>query len=245
MTAFDDAKALVQHATQELPKIRAAYDASLHAKSISPALLVEIKNFFENLRSALDFAAHGLFDTFCPASAKNKPNIYFPYASAGQTRAAFIQSKRVETCIPGLTTARPDILDALLEMQHFGARGYTWLPTFMALNNENKHQRLVPQSRKEAKSMHIDFGGGAGIVMGEGAGISMGPGASIRSGNTVIMGGQSFDVNNPPRMSGGGKIEVITWVSFHFATNDEPVIPLLEKALSGVDAIVNELSAIK
>jgi hypothetical protein len=81
--------------------------------------------------------------------------------------------------------------------------------------------------------------------MGEGAGISMGSGASIRSGNTVIMGGQSFDVNNPPRMSGGGKIEVITWVSFHFATNDEPVIPLLEKALSGVDAIVNELSAIK
>jgi hypothetical protein len=34
----------------------------LNARNIGVDLLVEIKNFFENLRSALDFTAHGLFE---------------------------------------------------------------------------------------------------------------------------------------------------------------------------------------
>ena len=57
MNAFDDAQDLAAHAEQALAKIRAAYEASLHQQTISSSLLIEIKNFFENLRSALDFAA--------------------------------------------------------------------------------------------------------------------------------------------------------------------------------------------
>src|SRR6266404_8407252 len=83
MSAFDDAKELITHAKAELPKIRAAYESSLHAKAVSATLKVEIKNFVENLRSALDFAAHGLFDRF-GNSSKADPKIYFPYAIATQ-----------------------------------------------------------------------------------------------------------------------------------------------------------------
>ena len=80
MSAFDDAEQLLQHAATELPKIRAAYDASLHAKEVKGALLVEIKNFLENLRSALDFSARGLFDRY-GKSAKAKPNVWKPMSS--------------------------------------------------------------------------------------------------------------------------------------------------------------------
>ena len=240
MGAFEDAGELVQHAEKELPKIREAYEASLHAKAVSQTLLIEIKNFFENLRSALDFAASGVFDRY-GSSLKAKPKIYFPYATTSQTRAPFEQSGRIEACIPGITASRPDIFQLLLEMQHFGSRGYTWLPAFMELTNENKHQRLTPQIRKETKELRIS-GAGASISVGQGASISVGSGASISIGGALIQGGQSFDVNRPPRVE-GGKVEVITWVSFHFDTNGQPVIPLLESAQKGVRDIVKELSS--
>ena len=126
MSAFDDAKALVQHANEELPKIRKAYQESLSNKTIGAGLLVEIKNFFENLRSALDFTAHGVFEKHCAAKAR-KPKFYFPYALRKQARADFEKSGRIEACIPGLSTARPDIVTLLMEMQHFGSKGHRWL----------------------------------------------------------------------------------------------------------------------
>lgn len=239
MSAFDDANDLVSHAKADLSKIRIAYDASLHAKSISATLRVEIKNFVENLRSALDFSAHGLFDRY-GVSTKTKPKIYFPYAVANQDRATFNKSGRIEACIPGIGASRPDIVQTLLEMQHFGSRGFTWLPAFMQLTNENKHERLSPQIRKESKELRLS-GGGAAIGIGEGASISVGPGASISIGGAVIHGGQTFGVGNPPRMQ-GGKVETITWVSFHFDATGAPVLPLLESALNGISQIVADLA---
>jgi hypothetical protein len=240
MTAFDDAATLVRHAESVLPKFRAAYESSLHDKRISPSLLVEIKNSCENLRSALDFAATGVFHRDCP-SLQRRPKIYFPYATRGQARETFEKSGRIEACIPGLTASRPDVAQLLVEMQHFGSKGYTWLPEFMDLTNENKHQRLTPQIRKEAKELRIS-GGGASISLGEGASISLGSGASISVGGAMIPGGQSFDVNRPPRVE-GGKVDVITWVSFQFETNGQPVVPFLETALKGVDEIVKALGS--
>jgi hypothetical protein len=240
MGAFEDAAELVKHADEELPKIRKAYEASLHAKTISQTLLIEIKNFCENLRSALDFVASGVFGRY-GLSPRAKSKTYFPYATASQTRTVFEQSGRIEACIPGITASRPDIVNLLLEMQHFGSYRSTWLPVFMELTNENKHQRLTPQVRKEKGELRISAGG-ASMSLGQGASISVGSGASISIGDAVIQGGQTFDVNRPPQVQ-GGRVERIIWVSFHFENNDQPVIPLLESAFDGVRRIVQDLSA--
>jgi hypothetical protein len=56
MAGFDDARDLIVHAATDLAKIRKDYEQALHAQNISASLRVDIKNFFENLRSALDFA---------------------------------------------------------------------------------------------------------------------------------------------------------------------------------------------
>ena len=242
MSYFDDANHLVRFASEHFHHIEEAYNASLSEKEIKPELLIEIKNFMENLRSALDFSAHGLFQNYGSSTAPN-PKIYFPYALLSQSKEEFQKSLRINDCIPGLSTNRSDITTKLESYQHFAAPNNRWLPIFMDLNNENKHQQLTPQVRKEAKELRISSGG-ASISIGSGASISIGPGASIQIGGMVIPGGQSFDVNKPPVTIGPGKKEVLTWVSFHFITNDEPVLPLLRQALEGVGGIVQELSTI-
>jgi hypothetical protein len=182
-----------------------------------------------------------LFDLY-GSSKKSNPNIYFPYALTTQSRAEFEKSGRIDQCIPGLTASRPDVVQLLLEVQHFGNRGYHWLPQFMELTNENKHQRLTPQTRTETKELRVSSGG-TSMSDGQGSSISLGHGASISIGDAVITGGQTFDVNKPPLVR-GGRTEVITWVTFHFASNNLPVLPLLESTLKGVKQISEELRSV-
>ena len=87
MSAFDDANDLIRHAESAFADIRPAYDASLHAKAVTGTLRVQNKNFVENLRSAVDFAARGLFHLY-GTSPKANPKIYFPYTPGILSRRA-------------------------------------------------------------------------------------------------------------------------------------------------------------
>jgi hypothetical protein len=229
MSHFDDANALVNHAKGALPKLEQDYQSSLKDRTVKPALLIDIKNIMENLRSALDFSAHGLFTKY-GASAKANPKIYFPYAGLGQTQAAFQASNRIETCIPGITAARPDIVARLEAYQHYSDQANKWLPLFMDLNNENKHEKLTPQTRQEARQLRIESRGAA-IDLEPGASASLGPGASIQFGDVVIPGGQEFSGERPATFYGSGTQTVIVWVSCTFDSNGQQVVPFLKTAL--------------
>ena len=239
MGYIEDAMALVTDSKSTIDTIKKEYDKSLYEKNIHPKLLIKIKNFMENLRSALDFTAHDLYNKYGDGSSKS--NLYFPYAWEGLDLIGFRQKQRIEKCIPGLSKNRPDIVSMIEAYQYFSDRNNAWLPKFMNLNNENKHQRLSPQVRKEQKELRISSGG-TSMSLGHGASISVGKGASISMGGMVIPGGQSFNANTPPATIGQGTKEIITWVLFHFSLNNEPVIPFLTQALNGVEKIINELS---
>ncbi len=127
--------------------------------------------------------------------------------------------------------------------QHFAAAENRWLPLFMDLNNENKHQRLTPQKREETRQLKIESGG-VSMSLGEGCSISMAPGTSIRMGGIVIPGGQNISTNTPAVFAGQGKQTVITWVSFRFDSNNELVMPFLTAAVSNTKRIVDELSVL-
>jgi len=234
-----DAKELVRECNSSIEEIQKEYATALNEKEIKPQLLIRIKNFMENLRSSLDFTAHALFDKYGDRSSRK--NICFPYAWEGLDITKFRNKNRIEKCIPGLSSNRPDIVAKIEGYQYFSGKENAWLPKFMDLNNENKHQRLTPQKRRERKELRISSGG-ASMSLGEGALGSMERGASIRMGRMVIPGGQSFNVNKPPITFGEGEKEIITWVSFHFTSNKQPVMPFLKQALRGVEKIVNELS---
>ena len=242
MAYFDDARDLVAHATEKLAELREAYDQSLREQSVKRTLLIEIKNLMENLRSALDFSAHGLFDKY-GQSSKGTVKAYFPYARLSQTQAEFQASQRIETCIPGLSASRPDIVTKLESYQHYAHPENRWLPLFMELNNENKHERLTPQTSEEKRQLKLESGGAA-ISMGPGTSIHMGRGASIRMGNMLIPGGQKISPSSPARYLGRGTQTVTIWVSFRFEANGELVMPFLENAVKKTNRIVSELGSL-
>jgi hypothetical protein len=240
MDYFKEAQELVNYSELSLTKIKKEYDNCLSEKELKSSLLIEIKNFMENLRSALDYTAHGLFDKYGNKSISN-PKIYFPYAWDGLDLVGFRNKNIIEQKIPGLTSKRGDIAAKIETYQYFYSIENHWLPKFMELNNENKHQKLSPQTRNESKELEISSNG-ASMIIGNGASITIGNGASIQFGNTIIPGGQTFNADHPPVTFGTGKKTVITWVSFLFVSNNELVIPLLENSFVGISKIVKELS---
>jgi hypothetical protein len=136
MNYFQDAASLIEHSKTELNKIKKAYSDSLNEKIIKTNLLIDIKNFMENLRSALDFTAYGLWRKYGNTAIK-KPKIYFPYAWTDLDLAEFRKKQIIEKKIPALTANRPDIVSKLEGYQYFNSPANSWLAIFMDLNNEN------------------------------------------------------------------------------------------------------------
>ena len=99
MDGFAQAKELVRHATEHLERIRVLNNKCLAQKEVKTPFLIEIKNYMENLRSALDYVANALFAKY-NSSTKANPRIYFPYAPHSQSLAEFREKKRIESCIP-------------------------------------------------------------------------------------------------------------------------------------------------
>ena len=242
MGHFEDATELITYARHTLPRIKQAYDQSLRGQTVEPGLRIKIKNLLENLRSALDYSAHGLFDAY-GASATSDPRIYFPYATLSTTRTQFLSVNRIENCIPGITASRPDIVARIEAYQHYSDSSNRWLPLLMALTNENKHQNLTPQTRHEKRGLEVRSRGAA-IKLGPGASIGLGTGASVSIGDAHIPGGQRISGKSPARFSGSGQQTVTVWASFTFDNNGEEVLSFLETAVDKTDAIVAELASL-
>jgi|688.fasta_scaffold658399_1 hypothetical protein len=239
MKQFEDAKTLVEHSRNQLSKLRILYDSSLDNKSVDQSLLIEVKNLCENLRSSLDILAVGINLKYCDHVDGKK--IYFPYAEIESDASDF--KKRLEKVFPGISIKRTDLHNYLIQIQHFESDGFKWLPAFMDLNNESKHQRIVPQIRKERKELHIKgTSGQVQLIMEEGALLELEPGAAADIGGAKLLGGQLVGVNNLPVIE-GGSAEIVKWVSFHFESNNQAVLPFLSNAVAGIHQIVDKLSS--
>jgi hypothetical protein len=219
MKAFEDALHLVSHCAERLPTLRAGHDRCLADKAVEPGFQIEVKNFMENLRSALDYCAAGLFDKYGNAEKPN-PKVYFPYAEGGESRQTF-REKTVQRCIPGLLASRPDIVKRLEDYQYFGNTG-NWLALLAKLTNENKHNRLTPQVEKQYTAVEIT--------------------ATIPPGKTI-----EIDLRKIPL--GGGPDSPLravagSWAGLEFATTRVVVMPLLEGAVPNVRRVVEELASL-
>lgn len=233
MNYLNDAKDLIEHSQNKLIYIKRIYEESLNKKEVDRFLLIEIKNFMENLRSALDYSAHGLFDKF---DIKVNGNIYFPYAKLEANSLIF--EKYINKKISRIKLNKPDIYAKLESYQHFSSPHNTWLPKFMDLNNKNKHVYLVPQVKVEYKELTMNITGGPTIILKNNASLNIKGDILI---NKEKFSGRQINAENPFEHK-DIKNEVKTWISFNFSINNEPVLPLLESALNGVDKIVSELS---
>ncbi len=136
----EDIKVLLRHASRGLSRIERKYKESLHAKSISDQLKVDIKNFCENLRSALEYLACDIREAYC-RPVKRLERFYFPIVGS---YADF--ENRMHKWFPDLNKTSPDLWNYLESIQSYNGGPNEWLCQFNDLNNKNKHQALVEQT---------------------------------------------------------------------------------------------------
>lgn len=232
--------ALLEHADNDLKQIERAYTQALKEKEIPPSLQIDVKNLMENLRSALDYIAHDVYEIVIKPARDKSGNkeierIYFPY---GKTQTDF--NSRLGSCLPELNSLDTTIYSAIESIQPH-VSGDSWLYDFCTILNQKKHDTLTPQKREEKRGLNIQFPGGAGIYMG--------PGSSIK-GSGIIQSGQARIILNndvvcgdsPARnVTGGVTQTVVQWISFKFSDTDIVVLPFLINALANVKKLAKNL----
>lgn len=228
MARSESIKALLVRAGDQIQKIEAEYQKSLHAQVVDPELRVDIKNACENLRSALDYVARDIRERYCSAAPANA-RFYFPILPDQQTF-----DSRLDEWFPGLRQVAPKIVASLEARQPFKA-GREWIGQFNQVNNENKHGDLVEQTRSE----HVRT-----TVTGTGGGqVSWGPGVTFGSG-VSIMGVPVDPRTQLPVPHPSVKVERMTWVDFQFADIGISALGLLKATLAGVREIEEEIRAL-
>lgn len=196
----------------------------MQARTVREDLKVDIKNIFENLRSCLDYLAHELVENFCKG-AKKPDRLYFPIRHTAAEFAHVMQHD-----YPGLEANCKPVFDFIESIQPFHD---PWLGDFNRLNNENKHQDLVEQSRTEARQVTVTAPGGGKV--------SWGPGVKFGSGVRAL--GVPIDPRTQlPIPNRQVTTNVTIWVDFQFKEVGQSVLPFIEASINNVDKAYQEIS---
>lgn len=223
MTRQNDIIALLNKAEVQLQSIMKEYESSLHEQVIAAPLQVDIKNFCENLRSVLDYIAHEIREKYCP-NENIKNRFYFPIC---QDSKQF--TSQINHWFPDLQTSSPTVWGKLENCQPYNA-DYAWLRSFNQVNNENKHGKLVAQTRQEVDTrIQADIAGGGSV--------SWNPN-SVRFGPGVFIGGVPVNPSTQMPVSDSRlNITKTVWVDFQFDGIGVSAIGLLQDAFKGVKTI--------
>jgi|AntAceMinimDraft_17_1070374.scaffolds.fasta_scaffold107789_1 hypothetical protein len=228
MSRIDDINALIGRADKLLPQMESDYENTLHDQTISSELKIDIKDLVGHLRSILDYLAHDIRDKHCPTANSNN-NLYFPIRS---DRASF--DNYINSAYPDLTVNCSDIYDFLESIQSYHGNGNEWLTQFNKLNNENKHEQLVEQTRTESKRVNVDIQGGGSVNWDPSA-------VKFRSG--VFIGRVPVNPNTQmPQQSSTQTVTVTTWVDFKFDGINVSALGLLKESVSRIKEIVTEVN---
>ena len=227
MSRENSIRAQIKRATELLPKIEAEYKNSLTAQSIDEELKLDIQTFCGHLRSALDYLAKDIVETHCP-NANPRNRLYFPITSDANSF-----NNMMNRSYPDLSSNSASIYSILESIQPYQSDENKWLTQFNKVNNENKHNDLVEQTRTETKTVEVKSKQGGGSV-------SWGPGVTFGSGVSVM--GVPIDPRTQmPVPNNTTTTTIITWVDFKFDGINVSVIGLLKQTLNEVSRISEEI----
>ncbi|MBP6908294.1 MAG: hypothetical protein KBB75_00525 [Candidatus Pacebacteria bacterium] len=157
MTRKDDIEALLERAEKAELKLTEEYNKSLHDKTISSDLKIDIKDYFSNLRSILDYLAHNIVEKYCP-NADPKDRLYFPIGSDQSSFEGIMRKS-----YPDLSLSSAKVYSILENIQPYQKPENRWLSSFNKINNENKHSQLTPQKRTETKRVNVQINNGGSV----------------------------------------------------------------------------------
>lgn len=223
-------KALVTRAEVQLFTIESEYQSSLNQESVSERLKIEIKNMCENLRSALDYLAHDIQETYCPSAIRNR-KLYFPITSCRKNFKSTMPRR-----FPGLKTTSQKLWDYLESIQPYHGKSTAWLGYFNRLNNENKHESLVPQTKNVTEQVSVE------TQVGKVTYTRSSPHGSVKFGKGVKILGVPVDPSTQlPVPHPNQKVQLIKWVDFQFEGIPGSALFLLKSSLNGVEKITSEV----
>lgn len=239
MTRYKSIQSLLKYSHKQCKQIESLYNISLTKKIIDSELQPLIKNYLENLKSCLDYCAHDIYEKITQNG--NSTKLYFPIKS---TRAEFETIIKKDFTSLNLVSAK--IFDILEEVQPYN-KGGQWLEEFNKLTNDNKHQDLTPQIKKEIPQKLSISHRGATITMGRASSLKIRRGGTVKLGGARIADDQIISVDSTEvRGDPGITLKKEVWVGFVFFHLDKPVIPLLSEIEVGVrnilDSVYKELN---
>lgn len=219
-------QALIKRSEEVFKSLTSDYEKSLHNKSVSSELKIDIKNLCENLRSVLDYLAHDIRETHCP-SANPSDRFYFPIFP---DFANF--NGQCSQWYPGLQSACLNLWNYLESIQSYHKK-FEWLGQFNRLNNENKHDSLVEQEKTETKRVHVELQNG-GSVSWNPSGVKFGSGVYI--GGVLVNPESQMPIPHPSQ-----EVKIINWVDFRFKGINVSAITLLKNSLDGISKIAEDI----
>jgi hypothetical protein len=147
MQTISDARLLLQDAEKLYREIEVIHNTYCHQESIPPNIKLKIKQFLENIDSALGYEAFNIFSKYCTVPPdkleQHESKLYFPVRNSKKSYDQFI-----ERWYPGLKEANPTIVAKIEKYQPFPNQP-TWLSRLKHLVNKNKHRNLTKQTKRQ------------------------------------------------------------------------------------------------
>lgn len=223
----NDIDALIEKISHQYINIVSLYKSSLENKEVGSSLKIEVKNYFENARSILDYSAHDIANIF---EIENKM-IYFPITRKYRNKDNF--EKCIKKNLPGLKSKNLEIYNYLESIQPFN-KEFSWLADFATLNIDSKHIRLTPQVINERaigfnmKRNNTEFISHGSFFYGD---------VKIKLNDTIV----SIDPSTQfPKETLGVDIKQEKWTSFLFEGSID-VLNLLKNIHDNVPLIIDNI----
>lgn len=228
MEWVDDAKACLDAADHMLDDVKKYHDLAISDEIYIPYFKVTIKNFLENCRSPLDYAAQYTFDTYCKKEYSKKErknfNIYFPVR---QTQEQFDEFMNIY--FRDLRLSKPDFFEIFSEAQAFQTS--PWLQELNKLVSKNKHRQLTKHAiQRTAHIDRLDIGG-----------ITFTNNTFVSGGTDITVDGRAYNFGdpNPPEKINyiGAKVNY----EYLFSDLSKPVLPTLKEIYNGTKNVIERV----
>jgi hypothetical protein len=235
MKRYKDVLALIQESTKQYEEVKELYDKALRDKSLD--IRIKVKNLMENLRSILDYSAHDIYESVCRGYrqklGKSDPrNIYFPY---GRNENDFNSS--IASSLPDLEVLSTPIFSLIKNEQPFISNN-PWVCDLCGVNNENKHDRLIPQTREEIETYTVEGNQGSVSVIANNPNVQV---TSLPGAVSIFGVPAQFTPEGIKTAPSNLAHKRTIWVSFVFEGTSINVLNLLKNAVPGVEALVNSI----
>jgi hypothetical protein len=224
-----DFESQIDRAKELFNDLEKACNADLLSKKVSDKTKNLSQEVLLKMRHLLDQAIYQYFEKhyFPKLSSEDRKTakVYFPIVGKKEGLKSVLGRAKMED----LETSHHDFYVFLDSVQPYNVK-YAWLKQFADLCAE-KHIRLTPQVKSEAKRITVSRGGGA---------VSWGPGVTF-GGGVSVMGVPIDPATQLPVPNNFAETKIETWVSFLYEGTSINVLGLCKRAIEDGEAIAREV----